>query len=115
MRTPPEEPARHTIRLRSAWREDGTGRQLRIFHRPSGLGSAERVFLVWDGPAAAALLNDEPLNDGPHKDGPLSRVPPAASSHSYEVTGRLLTTNRIVLTGAAPEVLQTVRLEILAS
>jgi hypothetical protein len=84
----------HSIRLRAAWAFDGEV-AVRRFNRPTGLAAGDRVWLVWEGEAAGAELNVEPLGSGGR----------------HEVGGRLRRGN-VLRMSAPPAVLETVRLEI---
>jgi hypothetical protein len=92
----------HVIRLRGPWHQEplpgGSVRYSRRFHRPTGLESGDRVFLVLDGSAAAVVLNGQPL---------------ALGSGRYDITELLAAKNLLEL--AAPAGLPTdglARLEI---
>ncbi len=85
-----DEPYR--IRLRKPWQverlPDGL-RWRRTFHRPTGLGAAERVWIAVEGTDAtgSVALNDQPL-------GPLAG---RGSPSRFEVTGLLRGRNELVL------------------
>jgi len=82
----------HRIRLRKPWQVEPLPHGLRwrrIFHQPTGLGAAARVWIVVDGILAtgSVTLNDQPLG----------RLAGPGSPCRFEVTGLLRGRNELVL------------------
>lgn len=86
----------HTIRLRAAWRLEGST-ATRRFNCPTGIEGGTRVWLAWDGDTGDASLNGEPL----------------ANANRHDVTDRLQpTTNELVFSASDATTRESVRLEI---
>ncbi len=87
----------HRIRLRKPWQVERLPHGLcwkRTFHRPTGLGHGERVWiLVANAPGASSVsLNGEPLG----------RLAPGGQTARFEVTQRLALRNELVLRMDSP-------------
>lgn len=91
----------HRIRLGKPWQCETTPEgtcSTRWFHKPTGLGHGERVWIVVEGVAAPGhlVLNGDTLGE----------LAEDGSPRRFEVTGRLLLRNelRVVLTGVSASV-----------
>jgi hypothetical protein len=83
----------HRIRLRKPWHFRQTAQGIswqRAFHRPTGLGPEDRVWIVLDGIAGPGTVS---LNDRP-----LGRLSGEVSDYRLDATGFLLPRNELAIT-----------------